>query len=669
MTMQLIQTSEYLKDKGLLSINIDVASNVQFNSPPTRVVLVIDISGSMSTEVVSKSQDGYVESGGYNQLDLVKHASYTILENLREQDSIAVIAFTTTAREIVPMTKITPEIKPIIKSKIQSLTPEASTNLWDGLLKGMETIRLNPSDGSTNDAIFLLTDGQPNIDPPRGYSQSLKSYLDEYKLNFTINTFGFGYSLKCNILKDIAIIGNGHYGFIPDGNFVGTVFINAMANLLVVMARNLELQLTFPDGNVPDFSDTTYPITRTSWAYIIKLGSFRYGQIKNFTFPLVKTSSESYVCNSILRYDTFSGDQKQHMDMHHSVSEVYYDGDVSDLVGDIIANNFRLKLVNLLEYLSEHNDITSNQLKISELINKMINSKYKYHNLVQGLINDLSGQITEACSRSDWYARWGQYYMKSIQDAHLHQYCNNFKDQGVSNYGGDEFKMFQKQLENTFMKLPAPEPSLKQSTYSNAHYTRQNSMASYHSSSNPCWLYDSEVLGKDNKFIKIQDLKKGDSVLTKDGSYATVVCLIETQINDHIDYVSLVNPNNKNKPCRITSWHPVWNPVTNTWMFPIDLCTSPKASLIKNKYVLSVFNLVLESLHNVVVDGWTGITLGHAASGNVLSHSYLGTDRVINDLSKIDGWNKGHIILNKDQVVRNENTSLIDKFIDTFRIF
>jgi uncharacterized protein YegL len=662
--MELIQTSEYLIEHELLSISVDVSANIMFNSPPTRVVLVIDISGSMGTEVVSKSQTGNIETSGYTQLDIVKHASYTILENLRPQDSIAVIAFTSNAREILPMTPTSPENKSFIKSKIQALYPEASTNLWDGLLKGMETIRLTPSNYKTNDAIFLLTDGQPNVDPPRGYSESLRSYLDTYNLNFTINTFGFGYSLDCKILKDISIIGNGHYGFIPDGSFVGTIFINAMANLMTVMARNLELHLTFPDGNVPDFHNYPYPTIKTSWGYIIKLGSFRYGQPRNITFPLkIMNPSESHMCTSVLKYTTFDPFEKNDReDIHFSTN---ISDDSNNL--DIPADYYRIELVKLLEYLSNNVDLVSCQLKIQELTNEMISSVCQYHVLLQGFVADLTGQITEACSRSDWYARWGKYYMKSLQDAHLHQHCNNFKDPGVSNYGGEEFKEFQKHLENIFIQLPVPTPSLTRSTRSDATYVSLNSMASYCSSSNPCWLYDSEVLTKDNKLVKIQDLKKGNLVLTKEGTLAKVVCLIETQVNNHIDYVSLVNPTNKDKPCRITPWHPVWNTITNSWMFPVDVCnSSARATLIKNKYVLSVFNLVLESHHSVVVDGWTGITLGHSASGNVLSHSYLGTDKVIKDLAQFDTWESGKITLDGNQVVRNENTSMIDKFVSKF---
>ena len=431
--MQLRQTSEYLTQENIISLKVssDVESN--FQSPQTRIVLVIDISGSMNTQVVSKSQDGDVETGGFNQLDLVKHSSYTILENLRPEDSIAVVAFTTNARIEVPLTLATPENKKKIKDKITSLRPEASTNLWDGLYKGMELLKNNPSQ-CTNDAIFLLTDGMPNVFPPRGHIPTLKDYLDQNPLNFTISTFGFGYSLDSLLLKEIAVLGNGHYGFIPDGNFVGTIFVNAMANLLTVVARNLTLSLTFADDDQPDLLDFPYPYTRTSWGYQVQLGSYRYGQERLIVIPFQKGSKEEHYIQANLHYHTFdSPDEKE--DIHFGVNDI-------ETSQEGVFHNFRQKMVDLLGRLATNSNLQEDQHGIQRLLREMTHSRFKEDSLLQGLITDLSGQVTEACSRSDWYDRWGKHYMRSLHDAHLYQHCNNFKDQGVSNYGGLNFKLF-----------------------------------------------------------------------------------------------------------------------------------------------------------------------------------------------------------------------------------
>jgi hypothetical protein len=54
-----------------------------------------------------------------------------------------------------------------------------------------------------------------------------------------INTFGFGYSMDSLLLNEIALEGGGFYAYIPDSGMVGTVFVNAIANVMSIYAKNL----------------------------------------------------------------------------------------------------------------------------------------------------------------------------------------------------------------------------------------------------------------------------------------------------------------------------------------------------------------------------------------------------------------------------------------------
>ena len=79
------------------------------------------------------------------------------------------------------------------------------TNIWDGLKAGLDLLdsRTDTIVGglpgrSRNASVFLLTDGVPNIEPPRGYIPTMQRYKDQHggKYPGIVNTFGFGYSLK-----------------------------------------------------------------------------------------------------------------------------------------------------------------------------------------------------------------------------------------------------------------------------------------------------------------------------------------------------------------------------------------------------------------------------------------------------------------------------------------
>ena len=47
--------------------------------------------------------------------------------------------------------------------------------------------------------------------------------------------------------------------------------------------------------------------------------------------------------------------------------------------------------------------------------------------MLDDLVKDLEGQVTEATSRQDWWTRWGKHYLPSLVSAHALQQCNNFK--------------------------------------------------------------------------------------------------------------------------------------------------------------------------------------------------------------------------------------------------
>jgi len=52
-----------------------------------------------------------------------------------------------------------------------------------------------------------------------------------------------GHPLDSKLLEDIAILGNsGSYAFIPDGSFVGTIFVNAITTTLTTVATNVEVK-------------------------------------------------------------------------------------------------------------------------------------------------------------------------------------------------------------------------------------------------------------------------------------------------------------------------------------------------------------------------------------------------------------------------------------------
>jgi len=197
----------------------------------------------MSTEVEIQGENDK-EKFGLSQLDLVKHALKTIIHSLTQNDRLSIVSFANSASILFRLRQMDDDGHSSALAALERLEDNGQTNLWDGLRTGLEVLAEGQRASGSNVALFLLTDGCPNVEPPRGHLPTLTTY--KIKMNFTcsINTFGFGYNLDSKLLEDLSQIGNsGSYAFIPDASFVGTIFVNAISNLLTTAATNLQLSI------------------------------------------------------------------------------------------------------------------------------------------------------------------------------------------------------------------------------------------------------------------------------------------------------------------------------------------------------------------------------------------------------------------------------------------
>jgi len=197
----------------------------------------------MSTEVeIAGATDK--EKFGLSQLDLVKHALKTIIHSLTRNDRLSIVSFSNSASVLFYLRQMDDDGRSSALAALERLDDGGQTNLWDGLRTGLEVLADGQRASGSNVALFLLTDGCPNVEPPRGHLPTLTAYKSRLNFTCSINTFGFGYNLDSKLLEELAQMGNtGSYAFIPDGSFVGTIFVNAIANLLTTAATNLQLSV------------------------------------------------------------------------------------------------------------------------------------------------------------------------------------------------------------------------------------------------------------------------------------------------------------------------------------------------------------------------------------------------------------------------------------------
>jgi len=192
-------------------------------SMPMDIVLVVDVSGSMDAAAMV-DQGGQPVDVGFSVMDITKHALNTVIEALKPQDRMCIVAFSTSATVVMPMTQMVRANQDRAKALVAAMQPGGTTNLWDGMRVALRELETSHRGGSHMTSIFVLTDGVPteHLNPPRGILETLKKHLaksmpeargdalleggpeqDSLATSSTIPpsiyTFGFGYALDTKV--------------------------------------------------------------------------------------------------------------------------------------------------------------------------------------------------------------------------------------------------------------------------------------------------------------------------------------------------------------------------------------------------------------------------------------------------------------------------------------
>ena len=491
---------------------------------PVDICCVVDVSGSMGTEATLKSTAGSTESHGLSVLDVAKHSVQTIIKMLGPKDRLSLVTYSTNAKVVMTLRKMDYFGKNKAKTTVKKMVPDESTNIWAGLMKGLTDLQRKRVKGQQRyQCMLLLTDGQPNISPPRGEVAMLQKFQDENPdMQCVVHTFGFGYNLNTVLLQQLAEVGGGSFSFIPDASSVGTVFVNAAANILVTQGHHAQMRLTplngakFVNGplvsGLPKF--LRKKVDPKTNSVVVDVGAVHFGQPSQVLCNMSFGAEDKPHLKVELVYETTVGNKKS-----GGRRRVVFAESSSRAVAEhkeVTAQVARYLAVDCIRAVT---DIATDDLgQAAQLLRATVAAIRKLpHGVahrdarVADLCKDLLGQVKQAISQRDFFARWGRHYLPSLAQAHLQQCCNNFKDPGVQHYGGEDFRTQRDIADEIFCKMAPPKPSVR---HHSKPTRRVKTMSIFHNSSSGCFHGDCAVAMADGSTKRLRQVRRGDRVLT-----------------------------------------------------------------------------------------------------------------------------------------------------------
>lgn len=203
--------------------------------PPSNLVFLLDVSGSMTDA---------------NKLPLVREAMKLLVEQLTENDRVAIVVYAGSSGCVLDST--TGDKQRVIREAIDQLEAGGSTNGAGGIQHAYEIASRNFIKGGTN-RVILATDGDFNVGITNR-DDLIKLITEQAKSGVFLTTLGFGMgNLKDATLEQLADKGNGNYAYIDDMREAKKVFVEQMNGTLVTIAKDVKIQIEFNPAEVASY--------------------------------------------------------------------------------------------------------------------------------------------------------------------------------------------------------------------------------------------------------------------------------------------------------------------------------------------------------------------------------------------------------------------------------
>ena len=199
---------------------------------PASLTFIIDVSGSMDKE---------------NRLGLVKYSLQQLVDQLRSDDTVAIVAYGTQARIVLYPTSGSE--KDLILNAIYSLSPSGSTNAEEGLEIGYQ-LASQTYDPERINRVILCSDGVANVG--KTTAEKILRQVERYANDsITLTSFGFGMgNFNDTLLEQLADNGNGNYAYIDNAEEAQEYFIDGLTGVLQTIAYDAKVQVDFNEDVV-----------------------------------------------------------------------------------------------------------------------------------------------------------------------------------------------------------------------------------------------------------------------------------------------------------------------------------------------------------------------------------------------------------------------------------
>ncbi|MBC8616207.1 VWA domain-containing protein [Parabacteroides faecis] len=223
------------KENQLVRIGLKAKEIPSENLPASNLVFLVDVSGSMY---------------GPDRLGLVKSSLKLLINNLREEDRVAIVVYAGEAGVVLPSTSGSNKQK--IREALDELTAGGSTAGGAGIQLAYDIARKNYI-REGNNRVILCTDGDFNVGVSS--SEGLERLVEkERKSGVFLTVLGYGMgNYKDNKMQVLAEKGNGNHAYIDNIQEANKTLVHEFGGTMYAVAKDVKLQIVFNPEQVQEY--------------------------------------------------------------------------------------------------------------------------------------------------------------------------------------------------------------------------------------------------------------------------------------------------------------------------------------------------------------------------------------------------------------------------------
>jgi Ca-activated chloride channel family protein len=222
-------------DTKLLHVGIKGYDVAKDQLPPSNLVFLVDVSGSMNSA---------------DKLGLLKSSLTLLSKQLSHEDRISIAVYAGAAGAVLPPTA--GDQTATIQAALDALSAGGSTNGGAGIRLAYNLAEQGFIKNGIN-RVIIATDGDFNVGTVN--FEALKDLVEEKrKTGISLTTLGFGSgNYNDHLMEQLADVGNGNYAYIDTLHEAQKVLVDEISSTLNTIAKDVKIQIEFNPDVVAEY--------------------------------------------------------------------------------------------------------------------------------------------------------------------------------------------------------------------------------------------------------------------------------------------------------------------------------------------------------------------------------------------------------------------------------